>query len=441
MEIVDGSAISTAAPAIAADFGVDAVRVNLVATAYLMTIAVGIPVSGWLADRFGSRRIFLLAVAVFTVASMLCACSTSLAVLVAMRVVQGVGGALMVPVGRLVVLRTTAKHDLLDAVAYLTWPALTAPVIAPALGGWIVTVTSWRWIFLINVPLGVVAFVVALRIVTSGARAATPRLDWTGFVLCGASLASLIIGLELVTSASGPRPAVAVGFLFVVLVTASVWWLRRVAHPVLELDELRAPTFRVSNVSGSVYRALINAVPFLLPLMFQLGFGWSAAASGTLLLLLFLGNVAIKPVTTPLIRRFGFRSVLVSASAAGGATLALMATFTAAWPVVAIGVVLVLSGMFRSIGFSAYNSVQFADVGPQHMTAANTLSSTLQQAATALGVGLAALLVAVGDLGPALRVPGQPFSVAFVVLAGLMAVPLVGAFRLPRESGIEATRR
>src|SRR3712207_3311410 len=212
MENLDGTIIATAAPAMASDLGVGAVDINVAITAYLVTIAVGIPVSGWLTDRFGGRQVLLSAIATFTVASVLCAVSGSLAMLVVARILQGVGGAMMVPVGRLVVLRATAKRDLLDATAYLTWPALLAPVLAPALGGWIVSVASWPWIFLINVPLGVVAFVVAGRIVPQEQRSSVGPLDWVGLLLCAGFLLCLLVGVEVAGAGSswaGPPGIVA----------------------------------------------------------------------------------------------------------------------------------------------------------------------------------------------------------------------------------------
>ena len=446
MENLDGTIIATAAPAIAADLGVAPVDVNLAMTAYLVTIAVGIPVSGWLTDRFGGRRVLVAAIAVFTVASLLCALSVNLPMLVAMRVLQGAGGALMVPVGRLVVLRATAKRDLLDAVAYLTWPALVAPVIAPALGGWIITVTTWHWIFLINLPLGVVALVVAARIVPAlEEEPSVPPLDWLGFSLCAGTLAALLIGLELLGPqyAAGPLAPTATlaGAGLLGVLTAA--WLRRTAHPLLRFGALRLQSFRVSNVGGGVYRMVICAVPFLLPLMFQVGFGWSPVRAGLLVLLLFLGNVLIKPATSPLIRTFGFRSVLIGSVIGGLATFAAIATLRADTPLVLTGAVLVLSGIFRSIGFSAYNSLQFADLDTADMTDANTLASTLQQVAVGLGVAVGAVILRAVDLaaGPATLAPVTPYALAFVVLAVLMLHPLIEALALHRAAGNEVAGR
>jgi EmrB/QacA subfamily drug resistance transporter len=444
MEILDGTIIATAAPAMAADLGVAAVDINVAITAYLVTIAVGIPVSGWLTDRFGGRRILLLAIATFTVASVLCAASGTLGMLVVARIIQGVGGAMMVPVGRLVVLRATAKRDLLDATAYLTWPALLAPVLAPALGGWIVSVASWPWIFLINVPLGVVAFVVASRIVPRGRASSIGPLDWVGFLLSAGFLLCLLVGVELVGASSEVAATALVAVTAAALVLAVVcWrWLRQTAHPLLRFGALREPSFRAGNVGGSAYRMVISAAPFLLPLMFQVGFGWSPVLAGSLVVLLFVGNLGIKPATSPLIRRFGFRAVLIVSIGAGAIVFGLIATLSAASPLPVVVALLLLSGAFRSIGFSAYNSLQFADIHPSRMSDANTLSSTLQQVAAALGIALGAVIVRLADsyLGPT-ALPAWPYSVAFLVLALLMVWPLVGAIRLHRGAGDEVAGR
>ena len=443
MEFLDGTILATAAPAIASDLGVQPVDVNAAMTGYLVALAAGIPITGWLTDRFGGRRILMIAIAVFTVSSFLCALSVSLPMLVAMRVLQGAGGALMVPVGRLVVLRATEKRDMLDAIAYLTWPALVAPVVAPTIGGWIVTVASWHWIFLINIPLGLIAFVVAARIVPTERAETVPPPDWIGFALCGGVLGALLIGLELVRpSVVGSGALLASAIVFVVLAGTATWWLRHTPHPVLRFDSLRVPSFRVSNSGGSTYRGVISAVPFVLPLMFQVGFGWSPIQAGLLVLLLFAGNVGIKPATTPLIRRFGFRTVLIGSLIAGGLILGVIATMRPTWPIVIIGAALVLSGAFRSIGFSAYNTLQFTDIEPAAVAEANTLSSTLQQVATALGVAIGALVLRLAGEIPALDgSPTAPYTVTFAVLALLMLHPLIEVLRLHRTAGESATRR
>ncbi len=442
MEILDGTILSTAAPAIAADLGVEPVAVNTAMTGYLIALAAGIPVSGWLTARFGGRRILTVAIAVFTLASIACALSPNLPTLVVMRIVQGFGGALMVPVGRLVVLRETSKADLLDAIAYLTWPALLAPVIAPTLGGWIVTIASWHWIFLINVPLGALALIVTVRIVPT-TRDHDPRpLDWLGFVLCGGTLAVTMIFLELVQLAGGlDWPVVLVaGVGSAVLIVVTGWWLRRTPHPILQLGALHIRTFAVSNLGGGVYRMVINAVPFLVPLLLQVGFGLSPVTSGNLLLLLFLGNMAIKPATSPLIRRFGFRPVLICCIAAGALVIAALGLLQPTTPLPVVGGLLLISGVFRSVGFSSYNSLQYADVPADAMTGANTLSATMQQLASGLGIAIGAMLLRLGEqVSPS--PPSEAYAWAFGGLAVLMVLPLIQVWRLQAGAGDELRRR
>jgi EmrB/QacA subfamily drug resistance transporter len=436
MEILDATVIAPAAPHIAADLGVAPVTVNVAITAYVLTLAVLIPISGWLTDRFGARRVFVAAIVVFTLASMACAAAADLPMLVATRVLQGAGGAMMVPVGRLVVIRTTAKADLVRAIAYLTWPALVAPLVAPALGGVLSQYASWRWIFLINVPLGLVALVLARRLVPD-VRADDPgRLDWRGFLLAAAGIAALVAGLEGVAAAHPDRP-VAIGLL--VLAAAglggTVGYLLRAGRPLLDLRILRVPTYRVTALGGSVFRAVITAIPFLLPLFFQLGFGWSAAHAGLIVIALFAGNVGIKPATTPLMRRFGIRTVMLGSVAASAACLAGLAFVQRTTPLPVLLAVLVLSGIFRSAGFTAYNSIAFADIPAERMTSANTLMSTVQELGSGLGVAVGALLV---RLGGAIGFGGTadgPFRVAFVVLAIVLTVSAAEAVLLPRAAG------
>jgi EmrB/QacA subfamily drug resistance transporter len=446
MEILDGTVIAPAAPHIAADLQVAAVDINVAITAYVLTLAVLIPVSGWLADRFGARRVFLTAVAVFTLASVGCAAAVDLPMLVATRVLQGVGGAMMVPVGRLVVLRTTAKAQLVQAIAYLTWPALVAPVLAPAIGGTLSTYASWRWIFLINVPLGVAAFLLARRLVPD-IRAERPvALDRRGFALTAVGVAALVIGLESLGSAT-PRPAmvvVALGIAAAALV-AAVFSLLRSPNPLLDLRILKIDTYRVTAAGGSIFRSIISAIPFLLALFFQLGLGWSAAQAGLVVIALFLGNVAIKPTTTPLMRRFGIRTVMLAAIVASAACLVGMAFVTAATPLVLLLPLLVASGVFRSVGFTTYNSVAFADVEAARMTHATTLNSTLQELGAGVGVAVGALLVRLGaPVSHAIGLGGgadQPFRVAFVLLAVLLVVPLIEGLLLDAAAGNAVTGR
>jgi MFS family permease len=347
---------------------------------------------------------------------------------------------MMVPVGRLVVLRTTAKSDLVRAVAYLTWPALAAPVVAPALGGLLATYASWRWIFLVNVPLGGAALLLSRRLVPDDRGAGTARLDWAGFLLTAGGVAALVVGMEALGSA---RPDLAVVGLGLgggaVVLAAAVRHLRRARRPLLDLQALRIETFRVAALGGSGFRAVMTAIPFLLALFFQLGLGWTAARAGLVVIALFVGNVAIKPATTRLMRRLGIRTVMLGAIAGSAVCLLAMVLLQASTPLPLLVGLLVASGVFRSIGLTAYNSSAFADVAPDRMSAANPLMSTLQELGAGLGVAVGALLVRLGGVVATGADHGNAFRIAFVLLAVLLVLPLVEALLLTRTAGDAVT--
>jgi EmrB/QacA subfamily drug resistance transporter len=436
MENLDGTILSTAAPRMASSFGVNSAAISVTITAYLLTLAVLIPLSGWLTERFGARLVFPAAIAIFTISSILCALSTSLPELVVMRVLQGVGGAMMVPVGRLVVLRTTEKKDLIRAIALLTWPALAAPVIAPLAGGFITTYASWQWIFLINVPLGIIAFIAALRLVPHGQTDVPPRLDWLGLVLTCGGLGSLTwLGAEFAGNAPAPIVLIIAAAVGVLLTGLAILHLLRTKHPLLDLSALKTPTFRVTHAGGSLFRLTITAVPFLLPLLFQDALGWSPVLSGALVLFVFVGNLAIKPATTPLLVRFGFRTVLLASSFAAAASIALMALIGGATAYVLIAALLLFSGVARSVGFTAYNTIAFADIAPANMTSANTLASTIQQVAAGFGVAVGAAALRVGELVYGTGLSAYRF--AFVALAVITVGATVEALFLHRDAADE----
>jgi EmrB/QacA subfamily drug resistance transporter len=440
MENLDGTIIATAAPRMAATFGAASVDISAAMTAYLVTVAAGIPASGWLAGRFGTRAVFGSAIVIFTVASGLCAASTTLPMLIVMRVLQGLGGAMMVPVGRLAVLRSTDKRDLVRAIAYLTWPALIAPVLAPALGGMFTEFASWRWIFLVNLPLGVIAGVLAVRMVPADHSGERSRLDWLGFLLTGVSLAGVVLGLQRIGDAhidwTQVGAALAIGLVTGLLAAGYLW---RGTDRLMDLRTLRIRTYRVSTTSGSVFRAVITAVPFLLPLLFQDAFGWTPTESGLVVVAVFVGNVGIKPLTTPIMRRFGFRTVLVGSLAGAALTLVGCGLLTASTPMTLILAVLCLSGVFRSIGFTAYNTIQFADIDRAEMTNANTLASTTQQLAAGLGVAIGAVALRIGV--PIAGTTGTgAYRVAFILLAASLAVCALEVLRLPVNAGDEVSR-
>jgi EmrB/QacA subfamily drug resistance transporter len=441
MEFLDGTVLTTAIPSIARDFAVAPADVNITMTAYLMTVAMGIPVSGWLAERVGARRVFCAAIAVFTIASLLCALSQDLTMLTVSRVLQGAGGAMMVPVGTLVVLRRTPKEDLLRATAYLVWPGLLAPVLAPLVGGALTTFLSWHWIFLINIPLGLAAFIAALRLVPKGAGDQTRRLDWFGLLLTTAGVGALVVGLELATAhPSGPAGAISMA-VGLASIAGAVLWLRHASNPLFQLNVFATRTFRATSTGGFIYRLTISAVPFLLPLMFQDGFGWDPLHAGIMVAAVFVGNIGIKPATTPLIRKFGFKPVLVFASLSSALTFALCAVLDAGTPEPLIFALLVCSGAFRSIGFSAYASIQYADIVPGQLPSANAISATLVQLAAGAGIAVGALFLRLFAGPGAFGADAvAPYRGAFLAITVLMLLSTADSLALHRQAGADVSR-
>ncbi|MET9901397.1 MFS transporter [Streptomyces sp. NPDC006446] len=434
MEMLDGTIVSTAAPQIAADLHTAPASVGLVVTAYLVTLAVLVPLSGWLTARFGPRRVLLAAITVFTLASLACALAPGLGVLVVTRVLQGAGGAMMVPVGRLVVVAGIAKRDLPRAVAYIVWPGLAAPVVAPLLGGVITTYASWHWIFLLNVPLGVLALLVARRLIAPGTPGGAPPLDVPGMLLTCVGLAALTWTAHLVSAdRSGPAETAVTGAVAVVALAAAVRHLLRTAHPLVNLRTLDVPSFRAAALDGSLYMAVVSALPFLLPLLFQEIFGWSAVKSGAVVLFVFAGNIGIKPATTYLINRFGFRPLLVVSTLGLAVTTAGCALFTASTPVAVIAIVVAAGGVARSVGLSGYATIAFSETGEERLRDANALFATSHQLAAGLGIAIATVALRGGEaLTGGAR---SAYAVAFVVLGALCLLPTVGALRLHPGAG------
>jgi MFS family permease len=434
MELLDGTALTTAAPRVASAFGVASAAIAVPISAYLITVAAFIPLGGWAVDRFGGRRTFAAAVTLFTLASALCALAPTLALLDVARIAQGIGGAMMVPVGRLVVLRGIRRDEVIRAVAFLTWPALAAPLLGPVVGGLLATYASWRWIFLLNVPLGAIALCLVRAIPAE--RGPARRLDVRGWWWSAACLGSLTAAASI-EAIPGSDPAAAIGCLLVAVVTGAlaVQRLRTAQEPLLRLNALRVRTFRFAHAGGSVFRIAINAVAFLVPLLFVDAFGWTPAHAGAAFIALYAGNLGIKPATTPLLRRLGFRTVVIGAVLGAVVTTALIATLSGATPIVVTIALLVASGAFRSIGFTAYNTVAYADVDAAELNDANTLSSAIQQVAVGLGAASGALALRF-CLALGVR---DAYQGAFIVMAAVLLIPALEASLLPRDVGSALT--
>jgi EmrB/QacA subfamily drug resistance transporter len=438
MQQLDGTVLTIALPTMARDLGTPAASLSLALTSYLLALALFIPASGTLADRFGSRTIFCAAIGVFLLGSVACAQAGSLSMLVGARFVQGIGGAMMVPVGRLVLLRSVAKEDMVQALSWLVMPALIGPILGPPLGGFIVTWLDWRWIFYLNIPIGIVGVIGALLLVPEVRGDARARFDVLGFLLSGLSLGCLLFGFELASRPGTGMVALVLLASGVALGLGYVRHARTAADPILDPTLMRVPTFRLSVLGGSLTRITQGAQPFLLPLMFQLGFGLSAAKTGSLTMAGAVGALAMKALAPRALRRWGFRRSLIVSGLASSAGYATCALFRPDWPIAAIVVVLGISGFFTSFQFTGFNAIAYADVDKTRMSAATSFYATFQQLTLSLGICTAATVL---ELGSAMGGTGQPtlatFSIAFVVVATISASAIVFNRRFASDAGAE----
>jgi len=394
MELLDGSIIATALPAIARSLHTDPIHLNLAITAYLFSLALFIPLSGWAADRFGARKVFRAAIVIFTLASALCGFSQSLSQLVCARLVQGLGGAMMMPVGRLVLLKMVPKDKLVSAMTWLTTPAMLGPVLGPPVGGVIVTYFSWRWIFFVNLPIGLLGMVLVTMFIDNIREEKVVPLDISGFLLMAAALAGLVISFETVGRDLLTNGAIA-AFLIGGLLCFAFYLIhaRRVHAPIVDLNLFRLSTFRACMEGGSLFRIGIGAMPFLLPLMLQIGFGLSPLVSGFLTVSLALGALLVKVFARSIISGLGFRRMMIVNAFICAVSMIACGLFRPETPHIVILVVLLVGSFFRSLQFMGFNTLVFADVPDESMSRATTLFSMLQQLFLSLGVGTGALLL------------------------------------------------
>jgi len=442
MEQLDSTVLTTALPAMARSFGVPPLHMSAALTSYLLALAIFIPASGYFADRFGARRMFRVAILVFTLGSVLCGQAPNLPFLVAARLFQGLGGAMMVPVGRLVLLRTVARENLVAAMAWFTVPALLGPVVGPPVGGFLVTYASWRWIFYLNVPIGILGIALVTRYIQDVRDEPPGPFDTRGFLLSCVSLTCLMFGLEA-GSRGGGMGLPGTCAVLAAGVLAGAAYLRhaaRAAHPILDLSLMRVRTFGISVVGGSLTRITSGALPFLLPLMLQLGFGVSAARSGLITFCTAAGSILMKMVTPRILRRFGFRTTLTWNAMIASSFLAVCATFRPGWPVLCINGVLLVGGFFQSLQFTALNTVAYADIPQGRMSAATSFYSTFQQLMLSMGICVASAVLALsilltGHAGPQL----SDFSAAFLVVTAISFLASPVCARLPADAGAEMT--
>jgi len=443
MENMDSTVIATSLPAIAADIGTSPLTLKLAITSYLLSLAVFIPASGWTADRFGARLVFSLAVAVFMIGSIGCALSSSVNHFVIARILQGAGGAMMTPVGRLVLLRSIDKSALVNAMAWVTVPALVGPVIGPPLGGFITTYFSWHWIFLINIPIGLLGIFMALRYIDPIRSENPERFDLYGLVLAGIGLGGIAFGLSV--AGLNLLPWTVVAALVVIgsiSMTLYVIHARRTGSPVLDFSLLRLPTLRASIIGGFLFRLGIGALPFLLPLLMQVGFGLSPFKSGLVTFASAVGAMGMKTLAARIIRTFGFRNIMVVNAIVSSLFLAASALFTASTPLLLIMIILVVGGFFRSLQFTAINTVAYAEVEPAQMSRATTLVSVNQQLAISAGVAVGAFSVeSTMMIRHVSELTAAEFPPAFLVVSIISAASAYFFWQMPDDAGHEISGR
>jgi EmrB/QacA subfamily drug resistance transporter len=440
MENLDGTIIATALPQMARSFHVGAVSLNIGMTAYLLTLAVLIPISGWVADRFGSRSVFATAIAVFTLSSLLCGISHTLTEFTLMRILQGLGGAMMVPVGRLIVLRNTPKDQLTQAIAYITWPGLTALVLGPPLGGFITTYTSWHWIFFINLPLGALALTLAMLWIENVRTTDRHPFDWLTFLLAGVASSGTVYAMEKL-GAEGMHWQLPTTLLTLSLLSGLLAILaarRKPATSFVDLESMRLKTFSLSVYGGSAFRIAVSVLPFLLPLMFQIVFGLNAFHSGLYLLALFGGDLSMKAFVIQALRRFGFRRILIVNGVLTALSMVLCATLSPATSTALILAILFFHGASRSMQFTSMTTLAYTEISPARMSRANGFLSAVMQLSIGVGVAVGAITVRLvaHAHGHSAAVPQlRDFHLAFLFMAILALGPVFDALGLAPDAG------
>ena len=435
MENMDSTVIATSLAAIAEDIQTEPIALKLALTTYMVALAIFIPISSWMADRFGAKRIFAWAIVVFMAGSVACAISDSLLTFVLSRFLQGMGGAMMTPVARLVLVRVTPRHQLVDAMAWLSIPGLVGPIVGPPVGGFITTFASWHWIFLINVPIGIVGIILVNKYLPDWQRNEPRKMDFTGFLLAGLCFAGLVFGISVLTLPALPA-SFGYGSLLLGVVAGIAYWFhfRRTEHPLLDLRIFRQPLFRLTMIGGTVFRLGTGAMPFLFPLMLQLTFGLSPFESGMVTFASAVGAFGLKFVAERIIERLGFRTSLVTACAITAAGVLAMGLYTPGTPTPLMMGFLVVTGFFQSLFWTATNAFVFADVADKDAGQANVISQVSVQLSLAFGVAIGGGIFE----GVHLLHGGEPllndFHVAFWIMAAVTLVSATIFLRVPKTA-------
>ncbi|MDB5682809.1 MAG: transporter [Sphingomonas bacterium] len=433
MEGLDSTIIATSLPQIARALGVTANEIGVSLTAYLISVSMWMAASGWLADRFDAKRVFIGAIAVFVFGSVLCGLSTDLLTLIAGRFLQGAGGALMTPVGRLILARSFPRDELVRAMSYMIIPGLVGPMLGPVVGGWITTYSDWRWIFFINAPLGVLGVLLAWRFLSSGGPVQTAKFDTSGFLLVAMTLVALQTGLEAIAAESKVGTlalvAIGIGIAGIALYTRHA---RRPA-PILDLRLFRYRAFAVAVLGGSFSRLVLGATMFLFPLYFQLGLGASAVVAGYLMAVLAFGQIALRLGIDPLLKKLGIKRLLIFNSVVLGSLLAALLLFRPGASFWLLGFFMFLFGLIHSIQLSTLAGLNFSGLPAEALGRATSLGAVVQRLSMALGISMTAILLAFSSRGA--EPVWADFRLPTLALAGVMVASLLSFLALRRGDG------
>ncbi len=441
MQNLDATAIATALPAIALSLNETPLRLHLAITVFMLSLAAFLPVSGWVADRFGARHIFRLAIIIFVTASVFCGMCETFGTMLFWRAVQGAGGALMVPVGRLILVRSVPKSELIAAMVLMGMPAMIGPILGPIVGGFLTTVASWHWIFWINVPIGVLGLVLATIYIEDVREKDVKRFDWLGFFLSSFGLTGTLFGVDAVISHNSVDPLVI--SILVAGIASSIAYIfhaKRVENPILDLAMLRFPTFRASVTGGSVFRLGVGAVPFLLPLLMQEGFGYTPFESGLVTFFSAAGSLGMRTIARSVLRRFGFRSVLMWNSLIASGFIVLCATINPNMPQALMMAIIFFGGVFRSLEFTALNTIAFAEIDSPLMSQATSFSQMAQRLSLTMGVAISAFILHQASDGAA-HIPLSAFGWAFAIVGGVSALSVFTFVSLAEDAGAEIAGR
>jgi EmrB/QacA subfamily drug resistance transporter len=433
MEILDGTIVTTALPRMAQYFSTSSATIALLVSVYLITVAVFIPLSGWMANQFGKKKIWIIAVIIFTLSSLSSAIAPNFSLLLIMRIIQGISGALMTPTARLIVLEKTPPSQLLRMFSYLIWPALIAPAIAPVVGGFIVTYWNWQWIFLINIPIGLIIVLIGIKLIDSDKEKETATFDFLGFIEIAISSGIILIGAELATHGENYW-LISLGLVILGLILGFVVFkhLKTIDNPLFSLDSLKVTSFRICQTSGSVMWLCVGALPYILTIFLQTVFHWSAVKSSSYVLFIFVGNIGIKPFTNPIIRKLGYRGSLLSSFGMVFITSIVLAFIQIDTFPILIMLLALISGVGRSLALTAYSGLSFSEIAPKDRNSANTLNAVVSTLAQGMGISLITVIVNLLQIFFSITLA---YKLGFAFLGLLMLFPAIEVLFLPKNIG------